>query len=357
VVLVVLAFAEKTRWNQLEGYSFEKYLTEYNKEYSNDEYLFRKSIFETKLDSVRKHNQDKSQSWKKGINHMSDWTDVEFKRLLGYKKQLAYASKAKKTFTYPKVNVKDLPKHVDWRDRAVLTAVKDQGQCGSCWSLGTAETVESHWALATGELMALSQQQILDCTPNPNQCGGQGGCSGGTAELAYAQIMSMGGLTTEWTYPYVSYFGSNAQCKFVFNTTRPFAKISNYVDLPPNEYLPVLQAVATIGPLAISVDASAWSDYEHGVFTGCNKTNPDIDHEVQLVGYGSDAVQGDYWIVRNSWSAHWGDRGYILVARSETPQCGVDLNPADGTGCMNGPPQVTVCGACGILYDVNYPVI
>ncbi len=115
------------------------------------------------------------------------------------------------------------------------------GGCGSCWTFATAETVESHHALATRQLAVLSEQQILDCKPNPNQCGGTGGCGGGTAELAMQQIVALGGLSSEWTYPYQSYFGAAFSCRFNNHTTRPFAKIKGYVKLPENQYTPLVQ--------------------------------------------------------------------------------------------------------------------
>jgi len=242
---------------------------------------------------------------------------------------------------------------VDWRTKDVISSVKDQGQCGSCWSFGTSETVESYMALATGQLSDLSEQQILDCTPNPNDCGGTGGCGGGTAELAYARIMQLGGLATEWTYPYISYFGKDYPCHYGSDTPA-FAVISKFYRLPKNEYAPVLAHLATSGPLAINVDASSWSKYESGVFDGCNNTNPDIDHVVQLVGYGTDDALGPYWLVRNSWSAAWGESGYIRLRRYSTQICGEDLVPGDGTGCNGGPAIVKVCGNCGILYDTSY---
>jgi cathepsin L len=128
-------------------------------------------------------------------------------------------------------------------------------------------------------------------------------------------LWDLGGLASEWTYPYISYFGNNYQCQL--NKSRPaVASLSGWTVLPSNSYLPVLTAVATGGPLvlplfsmppslmphkAINVDASSWSSYESGVYNGCNQTNPDIDHVVQLVGYGTDPTYGDYWLVRNSW--------------------------------------------------------
>jgi len=138
---------------------------------------------------------------------------------------------------------------------------------------------------------------------------------------------------------------------------KPVVRVENYFDLPANQLNPVLQHVATVGPLSISVDASSWSGYESGVFDGCNNQSPDIDHAVQLVGFGTDPSKGDYWLVRNSWGTGYGENGYIRLKRYATPPCGVDTTPADGDGCNGGPSQVTVCGNCGILFDTTYVTI
>jgi len=360
VVLQILAFSSATKkWNQLDNYNFVQYIEEFEKEYSVEEYSFREKIFEERLKSIRIHNENPSFSWKKGINYLSDRTPEEFKKLLGYKKDLAYRSKEKqkKNLDYPIVDLSSLPASIDWRDKGVVTSVKDQGQCGSCWSFGTTEVIESHFALSTGVLFDLSEQEILDCTPNPNDCGGIGGCGGGTPELAYSQILKIGGLTSEWMYPYISWSGKNYDCRLNTSHVIPYAVLSGFEVLPSNQLAPVLQALANKGPLAVNVDASAWSEYESGVFDGCNQTNPDINHVVQLVGYGTDKKFGDYWIIRNSWTPFWGENGYIRIRRTSTPRCGIDLKPSDGTGCNDGPSQVTVCGTCAILYDVSYPVI
>jgi len=310
-LFVVAALAARnTKWHQLEGYTYDKYLKEYNKMYDSVETEYRRSIFAERLQKIKAHNKDETKTWKEGVNHMTDWTEEEFSKLLGVKKGLLYASKESKKSSriyHPKPQdpLVKLPASVDWRTAGIITAVKDQGQCGSCWTFGTAETVESYWALQTGLLTDLSEQQILDCTPNPDQCGGTGGCGGGTFELAMTRINQMGGLTTEWMYPYTSYYGTNFQCHA--NTTNPVVQLDNYVDLPSNHLEPILNHVGAVGPLAVTVDASSWSSYETGVYNGCNQTNPDLDHAVQLVGYGTDSQYGDYWIVRNSWSPLWGE--------------------------------------------------
>jgi len=237
-----------------------------------------------------------------GVNHMVDYSDEELRSMLGVKKELVYLSRKNEANVRagpsdPEV-LKGLPSFVDWRLKNVVTPVKDQGKCGSCWSFAAAETIESMYAIATGELVELSEQKILDCTANPNHCGGTGGCGGATSELAF-DMVKQNGIPTEWTYPYTSYGGKDFTC----NKAPPsYAKISSYVQLPANKQDDLMTAIANKGPISISVDASTWHLYETGVFDGCNQTNPDINHAVQLVGYGTDDKLGDYWLVRNSWS-------------------------------------------------------
>jgi len=252
-----------------------------------------------------------------------------------------------------------LPPFVDWRTKGVVTPVKNQAACGSCWSFGAAEAIESHWAIKTGKLVVLSEQNILDCTQNPRHCGGTGGCGGATFELAFEAMKNQTGIAAESTYPYQSGGGQNFPCRFDKQKTPVAATVTGYVGLPSNQYTPLMNAVANQGPISITVDASAWSLYGSGVFDGCNQGSPDLDHAVLLVGYGTDAQKGDYWLIRNSWDASWGEQGYIRLRRTaaEETRCAFDTNPGDGTACDGDPPKVWVCGTCGILYDTAYPLV
>jgi cathepsin L len=341
----------------LESYSFDDYVHEFNKNYQPLEEPLRKQIFNMKLKEIRAHNSDHTKSWKMTVNQFTDRTDDEFRNVLGMRKGMLYGKKNSNEYASStlKLDLSAIPTNVDWRKRGVVTEVKDQGACGSCWSFGTTETTESYYAITTGKLVVLSEQQILDCTPNPQQCGGTGGCGGGTAELAWARIIQLGGLASEVSYPYVSGDGSAHTC--YFSKVTPVANVTGYVNLPSNDPAPILNHLANNGPLAISVDAGTWSSYGGGVYDGCDQSSPDLDHEVMLVGYGTDSVNGDYWLVRNSWGPGWGEDGYIRLSRKATPQCGTDTTPADGDGCTGGPPTVKVCGTCGILYDAVYPVM
>jgi cathepsin L len=360
--LLLATEARRPRWHELDGYGFAQYEKDFGKRYASPaEREHRRTLFERRLQQVKAWNSRPNVSYKKGVNAFSDKTDEEI-RVRGVIKPLLHEQvRSRPTSRIAKLDLSMAnASSVDWRDSGIISAVKDQGQCGSCWTFGTAETVESYNALMTGQLPVLSEQQILDCTPNPMTCGGVGGCGGGTPELAYGMIYELGGLASEWTYPYLSYWGGNSSGICYFNSTGatpPGASIQGFQSLPSNQYAPVIAQLQK-GPLAVNVDASAWGEYESGVFTGCNNSAPDIDHVVQLVGYGTDAKHGDYWLVRNSWSPAWGEDGYIRIARnSQTPPCGVDPSPMDGTGCKGGPSTVKVCGECGMLYDTSFPLM
>lgn len=354
---VAVAFA-RPKWHELDdNYSFEQYMHDFGKSYTAGEKASRSELFYTRLGDILDHNSLAGETYKKGVNQFTDWTQAEREAVNGLAKGLLYTedhSAALPSRDYSGVKIQA---SVDWRQAGIISAVKDQGGCGSCWTFGTTETVESYLCLFNGMLTDLSEEQILDCTPNPNHCGGTGGCGGGTPVLAMQQLISMGGQTTEWKYPYTSYTGpaQSPPCHFNINVTAPLATLTGYTLLPPNEETQILAHLSSTGPLVINVDASSWFEYEAGVYNGCNQTHPDIDHVVQLVGYGTDPQYGQYWLVRNSWSPTWGELGYIRLYRSNKLQCGVDIHPQDGSGCTNGPKDVKVCGTCGMSFHVAYP--
>jgi len=308
-----------------------------------------KTVFLERMEDIIAHNADTSAIYKKGVNQFTDMTEAQFKMYRG--KRLGNATQPCNTtqVKYPD----NWPTSVDWRTHnpAVLTPIKNQGQCGSCWAFTTTEAVESALALATGKLDVLSPQNVVSCTPNPYNCGGSGGCNGAIAELGFEYIRQ-NGITTEAAWPYQGVTGT---C----TPHTPVAKVTGCNKLGVNNYTDLLAAVTTIGPIAVSVDASTWSAYSSGIFSGCDKENTmDIDHAVQLVGYGTEN-NTPYWIIRNSWGATWGEKGFIRLLRhadgSQQSWCKSDVTPQDGSGCDGGPSKITVCGECGIWYDNSYP--
>jgi len=239
------------------------------------------------------------------------------------------------------------PDSIDWREKNVVTAVKNQGGCGSCWAFSATETVESAYAIATGKLLTLAPQTYVNCVKNPKSCGGTGGCSGATMELAF-QLTVQKGIALETDLPYA---GKNERCK----PYKAAVKATGYVKNPVNDAKALETAVATKGPQAITVAAKPWGFYGGGIFKGCeggifSDEGVELDHGVQLVGYTQE-----YWIVRNSWGARWGEKGYIRVSRANDGKTFVDKNPKAGTACKPVPKTQTVGGECGLLFDTSYP--
>ena len=337
--------------------TFENYINYYNLYIIESEYEYKKNLYEKEQYRIIQHNKA-NKSWKETLNQMSILTKEEKRKYYGYSKSIArsYFSLYSNTVY---TNISIIPIEMDWRNKGVVTAVKSQGSCGSCWAFASTAVIESHVAIQSGKLFDLSIQQVATCTQNPFQCGGQGNCNGATSELAFDYVASSAGLFDEFQLPYTEYYGQESKC--VLPNTLPKAKISSYIKLEENNYFQLLNTVATIGPIAVSVDASNWHSYSSGIFDGCDQLNPDINHAVVLMGYGTDhETNQDYWLVRNSWSASWGEAGYIKLKRNsaqdENKLCGLDKTPQDGSACMGQIEPVNVCGTCGILYDSSYPI-
>ena len=266
------------------------------------------------------------------------------------------------------IRLEDLPAEVDWRKQGVISSVRDQGMCGSCWAFAASSTMASYAKLSdpAHPLVELSPQHLVSCTPNPLQCGGTGGCMGSVCPLAFTYA-SLFGVVAEEDYPYTSGDpwgdGDDEVCKFDARTTDSSVMVMGWETLPHNDMLAVMEHLANKGPLATSVAASDWGLYLGGVFDGCD-FNSDIvvNHAVLLVGYGTDTTGGDYWLIKNSWGELWGDigtadAGFIKLKRRAEPMCGTDFSPLDGSGCVDGGvDSVHVCGTCAVLSDNSYPI-
>merc|ERR1712038_831517 len=357
VLVLSLAFLALASATSLSS-QFQAFEHKFGKTYkSSAERLSRFATFMKNVKEIEEHNKSGKSSYKKVINKFADMTPEEFNKvMLGYKN----APKPGTAFADVKdVKVEDLPASVDWRDKGAVSAVKDQGYCGSCWAFATVESIESYLQINSGgELAELSAQQINSCTPNPLNCGGSGGCKGSIPQLGFVYTQLFG-LVKEDDYPYTSgTFGVTGDCDYSPDSMDNLATVRGYETLPRNNYEAVMNHVANVGPLSVAVDASSWSFYGGGVFDGCDyDRNIEINHAVQLVGYGTDSSDGDYWIVRNSWGKNWGEHGYIRLKRESNPPCGTDNTPLMGTGCEDdGNDVLTVCGQCAILFDVCYPI-
>ena len=227
-----------------------------------------------------------------------------------------------------------LPASVDWTTKGAVTPVKDQGQCGSCWSFSTTGALEGAYAIKNSKLVSFSEQQLVDCDTLGNG-GRDHGCNGGLMDNAFSWISKNNGLCTEVDYPYVSGTTKTAgtcakSCKNVAGSD-----VAKFVDVESASDLAFSTALS-LNPVSVAIEADQreFQLYKSGVFTGACGTN--LDHGVLAVGYGSENGV-EYYKVKNSWSTTWGDKGYIRLAK------GASYNGGKGQ--------------CGILLEASYPVV
>jgi len=210
----------------------------------------------------------------------------------------------------------DMPsdtKQVDWRTKGAVTPIKNQGNCGSCWSFSATGNMEGQWMLAGNTLVGLSEEELVQCSSST----GNEGCNGGLMDWAFEWVTSNGGIDSESDYPYTSGGGTTGTCANS-KLGNKVAKFSGHTDMPKNENS-MATWVYTNGPLAIGVDALTWSSYTGGIVKNCPAGQ--LDHGVLIVGF-NDANSPPYWIVKNSWGTSWGENGYIRLEKG-TDQCGL----------------------------------
>lgn len=278
-----------------------------------------KIYMENKL-KIAEHNARAAEgkhSYHLKINKYGDMLHHEFVATMnGYKGRPANRTLVGATYLLP-ANVERLPKNVDWRTHGAVTPVKDQGQCGSCWSFSTTGALEAQHYRKTKVLTSLSEQNLVDCSRSY----GNEGCNGGLMDNAFEYIKDNKGIDTEQSYPYE---GEDDKCRY--NPKNKGAWDVGFVDVREGDENALKHAIATVGPCSVAIDASheSFQFYSHGVYREPECSPQDLDHGVLAVGYGVDKKTGEaYWLVKNSWSEAWGDNGYIKMARNEGNMCGI----------------------------------
>jgi cathepsin L len=289
-----------------EERSFVSFMRSNSLLYTGDEYHFRLGLYVAQARHVREFNSVEH-TFKLGLNKFAVYTAAEYKVMLGSRGLGGGAFGIAPRF------VKDPPDSYDWRSQNVVQVVKDQGQCGSCWTFGAVAAQESQWAIQNGVLTNLSEQNLVDCVTSCY------GCDGGDKALAYDYVISRqsGHFNAETDYPYTARDGS---CKYVSGS--PLTTIVSYVKTKANDESGLLNGVYTYGPAGVSIDAS-WNSfqlYTTGVYNEPQCSNSSHDHVVLVTGWGADGST-PYWIVKNSWGADWGEKGYIRMSRNKNNQC------------------------------------
>lgn len=361
---------------------FLSFIAEHGRTYEagSEEYTMRFAHFRERLAAVDAQNSQPDRSWIAAVNPLADQTPEELAMLRGYRRSARAEARASSlnlaSTSVREVDVNSLPTNFTWREKlAAMEDVRDQGGCGSCWAISSTTALRAHAELYQRD-RTFSTQQIVECTPNPQECGGTGGCKGATAELAMDYV-TMSGLVSEEDHKYRA---TDNTCQADMQPPNPNLRsgkpgvsfpqvfmangggnafgMTGSETLPENQLAPLLQAVYEKGPVVVSVAATdAWSMYGSGIMKACDK-GAVINHAVVLVGYGQEKGQG-YWQIQNSWGKYWGEQGFVRLHRhnnrDEGAYCGWDEKPADGTACKGGPSKVWVCGSCGILYDSVVP--
>ena len=282
------------------------------------EFIHRLEIFIKEVESIEKHNSDKTQTFTRGLNQFSHMTHDEWKDYvkLGTTRPGFLRKHGNKVHGEPSVGN---PASVDWVAAGAVTNVKNQGQCGSCWSFSTTGAIEGAFVINNkGSLTSFSEEQLVQCDTTCN------GCNGGWMDDAFMWVQNNGGLVTEASYPYTSGQGVRGSCPSDgVGTPVSGSAPTGYTDVQSGSVSALESAVAQQPvSIAIQADQTAFQSYSGGVLTGTCGTS--LDHGVLVVGYGTLNGQ-DYWKVKNSWGPTWGDNGYVLIEKSASNECGVLL--------------------------------
>lgn len=255
------------------------------------------------------------------------WEEFESSILMAPQKCSATLHRASFDHRILTEEYEELPSHIDWREKGVVSGVKDQGKCGSCWTFSTTGALEAHHAIQFGiwRSSELAEQQMLDCAFEFDNHG----CSGGLPSHAFEYIHYAGGLSREFSYPYrAESSGDIKGCRFdgSANKTTVGARTARSFNVTEGDEESIKRIVATVGPVSVAFQVvDDFRLYKRGIYSSekCKQGPDDVNHAVLIVGYGQAPETGKpYWLVKNSWGSQWGEEGYFRIERGRN-MCGI----------------------------------
>ena len=302
---------------------FTNFQERFSKKYSSlFELETRFKIFVSNFHDIMNHNLDQTQNFTLGVNQFSDLTSEEFKSMYVSGLKSNVGSSNCKSFSSSASNA---PDSIDWRNKGAVTSVKDQGQCGSCWSFSSTGAIEGAWAISKNQLVDLSEQELVDCATGIKY--NSHGCNGGQMDGAFKFVIEHG-QCADSEYPYTSGVSqTGGSCKSCSN----IAHLSSCSDVKPNDQIS-LKAAVSQQPVSIAIEADTryFQSYSGGILDSAS-CGTNLDHGVLIVGYGEDSGK-KYWLVKNSWGSSWGEAGYLKIARSDSTNdagiCGIAMDPS-----------------------------
>ncbi|CAF1052385.1 unnamed protein product [Brachionus calyciflorus] len=276
----------------------------------NDEYDHNKTSYRASLNDFSHYNFEETVALKFGLRSSFRFNDSSDEVVKNYNKTDLdeFMNEVRSARVI-------LPREVDWRRYSA--AIKDQANCGACWAFAAIGVIESLYAIKYSTLKRFSEQQLVDCTLN-NRRYLSYGCRGGWPDNAF-EYVRQNGIVEEAYYPY----RRRANWCYQRSDLRK-VRINRYFPLPIGNEEALKYAVATNGPVAVAVDASSWGfiHYSSGIYRDNYCSSRRLTHAVIVMGYGTENGQ-DYWLIKNSWGARWGQNGYMKMARNRRNMCGI----------------------------------